>query len=72
MSGTFGIELKYCEPTKVVPSRANTLQILVHGATYDTSYWDFGFQPGNYSYVHFAAAQGYPTLNLARAFYRLR
>lgn len=66
VSGTFGIELKYCEPTTVVASRENTLQVLVHGASYDTSYWDFPFQPDNYIYVRFAAAQGYPTLNMAR------
>ncbi|KZV96696.1 alpha/beta-hydrolase [Exidia glandulosa HHB12029] len=67
VSGTFGIELKFCEPTTVVASRAGTLQVLVHGASYDTSYWDFeAFQPDNYSYVRFAAAQGYPTLNMAR------
>ena len=48
-------------------TRAQTLQILVHGATYTgTSYWSFPFEPETYSYTRFAAAQGYPTLNYAR------
>ena len=44
-----------------VPPGANpdTVHILVHGGTYNGSYWDFAYQPGTYSYArhadHFAA-----------------
>src|SRR5262245_57710222 len=27
-----------------------TVQVLIHGATYDHNYWDFPFQPETYSY----------------------
>lgn len=35
---TFNIAARYCEPEVQVASRANTLQLLVHGATYDRNY----------------------------------
>ena len=31
VGGTYGISARFCEPTKDVPSRRNTLQLLVHG-----------------------------------------
>ena len=43
-----------------------TLQILVHGASYDHNYWDFPLQPDTYSYVQALTADGYATLNLDR------
>ncbi|EJD51017.1 alpha/beta-hydrolase [Auricularia subglabra TFB-10046 SS5] len=69
VSGTFGIQLRFCEPTVTVASRADTLQVLVPGITYNTQYWDSGFEPEYYSYARFAAAQGYATLNMARLGY---
>ncbi|KZV79444.1 hypothetical protein EXIGLDRAFT_568086, partial [Exidia glandulosa HHB12029] len=66
VSGRYGIQLRYCEPTVTVRSRKDTLQVLVHGITYNTLYWDTTFQPDKYSYVRFAAARGYATLNMAR------
>lgn len=38
VEGTFDIAASYCEPEVHIPSRANTLQLLVHGATYDRNY----------------------------------
>lgn len=38
VEGTFNIRASYCEPEVHIPSRANTLQLLVHGATYDRNY----------------------------------
>ena len=38
IQGTFEIAGTYCEPAVSVPSRANTLQVLLHGATYDRQY----------------------------------
>jgi pimeloyl-ACP methyl ester carboxylesterase len=39
-----------------------TIQLLVHGGTYDHSYWDFPFQPERYSYVRAMTDAGYATL----------
>jgi hypothetical protein len=38
IEGTFNIAASYCEPEVNIPSRAHTLQLLVHGATYDRNY----------------------------------
>lgn len=38
IQGTYSIAASYCEPEVHIPSRANTLQLLVHGATYDRNY----------------------------------
>lgn len=66
VSGTYGIQLRFCEPTAHVPSRADTVQVLVHGITYNMAYWDAAYKPEMYSYARFAAARGFATLNLAR------
>jgi pimeloyl-ACP methyl ester carboxylesterase len=43
-------------------ARGATVQLLIHGATYDRSYWDFGRIDGiRYSYARDVAAAGYPT-----------
>src|SRR4051794_36678461 len=44
----------------------NLVQVLLHGATYSSSYWDFPYQPERYSYVEFMAAQGHATLAIDR------
>jgi pimeloyl-ACP methyl ester carboxylesterase len=38
------------------------LQVLVHGASYDHTYWDFPGFDGRYSYVQYMTAAGYATL----------
>ncbi|KZO91751.1 alpha/beta-hydrolase [Calocera viscosa TUFC12733] len=43
-----------------------TIQLLVHGIAFDSSYWDLAFQPENYSYVWRAAAEGYTTFRYDR------
>lgn len=43
-----------------------TLQLLLHGATYDRTYWHFPFQPVHYSYVRYAHAAGFATLAIDR------
>lgn len=66
------IRARYCEPTKKVAGRRDTLQVLVHGITYTRDYWSGlaapGTKPGQdqYSWVKFAAEQGYPTLSIDR------
>lgn len=43
-----------------------TLQLLVHGYTYDHTYWDFPYQEPNYSYVTSATNAGYATFAIDR------
>lgn len=72
VSGTYTIAARYCEPEKNVPSRKNTLQMLVHGVTYDRNYWSGLGPPGQqfngtaYSWIDYASKQGYPTLSVDR------
>jgi pimeloyl-ACP methyl ester carboxylesterase len=43
-------------------TNGNTVQLLIHGATYHDTYWDFGTVDGvSYSYARDLAAAGYPT-----------
>lgn len=46
--------------------RPGTVQLLVHGATYNHRYWDFPVGGGYYSYVRAATAAGYATFNVDR------
>ena len=46
-----------------------TIEILLNGGTYDSTYWDFPYEPQKYSYVKWATAAGYVTLNLDRLGY---
>lgn len=43
-----------------------TVQVLVHGATYDHTYWDFPYQPETYSYVRGAVQAGFATFTIDR------
>lgn len=43
-----------------------TVQLLVHGATYNHLYWDFPYADGYYSYVDAATAAGYATFDVDR------
>lgn len=66
VAGTFRIQLRFCEPA--LHSRRDAIQVLVHGLTYNTEYWDPQSKEIS-NYVHFAAAQGFATLNVARLGY---
>ncbi|MBO4206827.1 alpha/beta hydrolase [Micromonospora echinofusca] len=50
-----------CLPASGTPE---TVQVLVHGGTYNRTYWDFPYQPQLYSYAQFANRAGYATFNL--------
>jgi alpha-beta hydrolase superfamily lysophospholipase len=43
-----------------------TVQLLVHGATYNHLYWDFPYGNGYYSYVDAATLAGYATFDVDR------
>jgi pimeloyl-ACP methyl ester carboxylesterase len=46
-----------------------TIQVVIHGATYDHNMWNFPYQPERYSYVNYMTAAGYTVLNLDRIGY---
>ena len=46
--------------------KGRTIQVLLHGGTYDHNYWDFPLMPRQYSYVRALTDAGYVTLNLDR------
>lgn len=70
VGGTYDIVGTYCEPEESIPDRADTLQILVHGATYTKEYWTGHDLPPEqkeqYSYAHYASKEGYHTLSIDR------
>jgi pimeloyl-ACP methyl ester carboxylesterase len=47
-------------------SEPATVQLLVHGATYNHLYWNFPYGNGYYSYVDAATAAGYATFDIDR------
>src|SRR6266571_7852784 len=48
------------------PVAGKTVQVLVHGGTYDHTYWDFPLSPQTYSYVSQITNAGYVALNFDR------
>jgi pimeloyl-ACP methyl ester carboxylesterase len=46
--------------------RANMVQVLLSGGSYNHKYWDPPYQPQKYSYVRYMASQGYATFNMER------
>ncbi|KAJ8611920.1 hypothetical protein MRB53_037716 [Persea americana] len=65
---------RYCAPEVYNASRAETVQLLVHGVGYDRNYWSGKGVPGSaqqvngteYSWVDYASQQGYPTFSIDR------
>jgi len=51
------------------PGGADRVQLLVHGATYDSRYWDEPLGGGRFSYVRQALGDGWATLAIDRAGY---
>jgi pimeloyl-ACP methyl ester carboxylesterase len=67
INGTYNIGARYCEPEVIIASRANTIQLLVHGITYTRDYWSgINFDGDNYSWIAYASQQGYATLSIDR------
>ena len=52
-----------CRPSGSTP---DTVQLLVHGATYNRTYWDWPVRSPYYSYVRAAVAAGYATFSVDR------
>ena len=55
--------------TLCTPRGAFAVQVLLHGSTYDRSYWDLPYRPSTYSYVRTANLAGFATLNIDRIGY---
>lgn len=67
---SFGLLPVTLHGTLCVPSAgAATVQVLLHGGSYNGYYWDFPYQPEKYSYVRAANARGYATFNVDRVGY---
>jgi pimeloyl-ACP methyl ester carboxylesterase len=54
---------EFCLPRGRAPQ---TVQLLVHGFTYNHTYWDFPYQPTKYSYLDAAVRAGYAVLAIDR------
>ncbi|KAK4451557.1 Alpha/Beta hydrolase protein [Podospora aff. communis PSN243] len=66
VGGSFNIHAVYCKPTKKVKKHADTLQLLVHGITYNSSMWEgWGFGD-KYNWHAYASKEGYHTLAIDR------
>ena len=52
-----------CMPAGGAPT---TVQLLIHGGTYNRVYWDFPYQPERYSYQRDMASHGYATFAVDR------
>jgi len=64
-SGTFAISGVLCTP-KAGDMHNGSVQLLVHGIGFDSSYWDFSVEPQTYSYVQAAASAGWTTFRYDR------
>lgn len=54
------VRAQLCVPARI----PGTVQVLIPGATYDGTYWNFPYEPGRYSYVDAMLAAGYATLDV--------
>ena len=63
---TYQIAGELCRPRGRSEHGSQTLQILIHGASYNRSYWDFPYQNRRYSFVRHANAAGFATLAIDR------
>ncbi|KLO15170.1 alpha/beta-hydrolase [Schizopora paradoxa] len=68
VSGTYSINAQLCVPPpgSQPATRNSTVQFLIHGIGFDKSYWDFPFDPANYSYVQAANKAGFTTFAIDR------
>jgi pimeloyl-ACP methyl ester carboxylesterase len=57
-----------CTPGPSAP-RPSSVQLLVHGGTYNHRYWDWPLRPERYSYVRAAVSAGYAVLAVDRLGY---
>lgn len=58
VNGTYGTYSQLCFPKSTGTINATTIQFLIHGSGFDRTYWNVA---SGYSYVDYAAEQGYTT-----------
>ena len=63
-TSAYNVSARICHPTLPRNSSrwSDTIQLLVHGATYNKIMWDFPYQPETYSYTQRMNAAGYSTI----------
>lgn len=64
---TFQVYGELC--TRQPLTERTPLQVLLHGGTYNHTYWDWPYKPERYSYVDRATRAGFATLNIDRLGY---
>ncbi|KAI0194246.1 Alpha/Beta hydrolase protein [Astrocystis sublimbata] len=62
VSNTYEMAARLCIPDNNQGPHADTLQLLVHGASFNKLMWDSEYQPERYSWVQRMMHEGYPTL----------
>ncbi|KAL1623263.1 hypothetical protein SLS56_008368 [Neofusicoccum ribis] len=64
VSNEYNMSSRLCAPAPDTQSsdHEDTLQLLIHGATFDKTMWDLPYQPENYSWVRRMNGEGYSTL----------
>ncbi|KAI8628357.1 Alpha/Beta hydrolase protein [Xylariaceae sp. FL1651] len=63
VSNSYEISARLCLPqVQSNQGRGNSLQLLVHGATFNKNMWDIQNEPEKYSWVRRMSNEGYPTL----------
>lgn len=61
ISGEYEMAVRFCEPPAGI-NRKDTIQLLVHGATFNKIMWDFPYKPEVYSWTRLMTTNGYSTL----------
>jgi pimeloyl-ACP methyl ester carboxylesterase len=62
VSNSYEMSARLCLPENSHGSHADTLQVLVHGASFNKNMWDVQYEPNTYSWVRRMSREGYPTL----------
>ncbi|KAI0196819.1 Alpha/Beta hydrolase protein [Xylaria flabelliformis] len=62
VSNSYEMSARLCVPEDIQGPHADTLQVLVHGASFNKNMWDSQYKPERYSWVQRMNREGYPTL----------
>lgn len=63
-TNSYNLSAKICVPKaeKNLPTPSDTIQLLVHGATFNKVMWDFPYRSETYSWTKKMNEAGYPTI----------
>ncbi|KAI0505625.1 Alpha/Beta hydrolase protein [Xylaria bambusicola] len=62
VSNTYEMSGRFCAPDDEQSPHADTLQLLVHGASFNKNMWESQLKPERYNWVRRMNFEGYPTL----------